>query len=322
MQRVETTSAWGRIPGDRVELTAAGPEVSGTDVPDSSYASTLTKLAELRPRVSGRLVEAEQVRAKRLDTYLSGARLHGLEQLLTYLDTLRGAYAGNDALRSLVFLLDRATADVETALEATLSGYQGVAADAMRDVMEIEYLLLDFATTPGHADRWRAADRKARLREFAPSKVRDRLVASGLPPFGDEGWEAVDYRAHSEALHVTPSQPPIGSRGMEPSASDSMWADAGFIEMFEHGWRFIRAAELLRMSHIGADSMEPLAPLDAFFDARDRTREMLKMLMALYEAPAVLHTKLGREPSPVEVLKHVRTALITKSPRRPSTSES
>lgn len=287
----------------------------------SSYTSALAKLAEMRPRVSYRLTEAERIRGERLQIYLSGARLHGLEQLLSYLDALRDAYAREHGLQALELLIARAIGDFETALEATLSGYQGVAADAMRDVMEIEYLLLDFATTPEHAAQWLAADRRQRLRVFAPAKVRDRLVAAGLPPFGREDWEAVDYRAHSEALHVTPHELAVGSRGMESNPSGSMWADAGFIEMFEHGWRFIRAAELLRMTHVGEEDMTPLAPLEAFFDARDRTRELLEMLVALYAAPALLRKTLGREPSPVEVLKHVHTALVTKSPRRPAPAD-
>jgi hypothetical protein len=75
-------------------------------------------------------------------------RLKGLEQLYTYLDAAIESYSLIPKLAVLAFLVRRVRADFETALEATLSGYQGVASDAMRDVMEIEGLLLDFAAHP------------------------------------------------------------------------------------------------------------------------------------------------------------------------------
>ena len=67
----------------------------------------------------------------------------------------------------MAFLVERAEADFQTAIEATLSGYQGVAADAMRDVMEIECLLLDFAVNGGGADEWLNADESLRPRASA-----------------------------------------------------------------------------------------------------------------------------------------------------------
>ncbi len=249
-----------------------------------------------------------------------GRRLAGLEELLLYLEAIGAAYRNHDELRKLAFLVSRAVADFETALEATLSGYQGVAADSMRDVMEIEYLVLDFATTPGNASEWLTCSRRVRLGKFAPAKIRARLIVAGLPPFGDPEWEAIDYRAHSESLHVTPRALPIAVRGIEPEPG-SLLADAGFIEIFEHGWRLIRALELLRMAHVGETEMEPLRPLAKFFDTHQRTGEMLVIMIAMFEAPAVLRKKLGRDPTPSDVLKHVRDALLTESTSRPDDLE-
>jgi hypothetical protein len=257
-----------------------------------------------------------------LRAYLPGQRLAGLEQLLAYLQAVRDAYLADDHLAKLAFLITRAIADFETALEATLSGYQGVAADAMRDVMEIEYLLLDFAAHPEHADEWLTCDRPTRLRKFSPATIRDRLIAAGLPPFSDEGWEPLDYRAHSESLHVTPYNPVIGARGIEARADESLLSDAGFMEIFEHAWRLLQAVEPLRMIRQGEPlEFEPLTPMDDFFDARARTGEMLVMVTAMLEAPSVLRTRLDREPTTVEVLRHIRDAVATKSPRRPRDGE-
>ncbi len=283
----------------------------------SSYAQTLDQLRATRPAIGARLQEAEQNRANRLKSYVSGRRLEGLEELNVYLERLERAYEEEDELASLSFLVRRATRDFETALEATLSGYQGVAADAMRDVMEIEYLLLDFAVHEDHAAEWLTSDRQLRLRKYGPAKLRDRLKAAGLPPFADESWEPVDYKAHSESLHVNPQEPFVGARGLE-SFADSWFADIGFIEMFEHAWRFLQAAEMLRHIRLGrTDKFEPLAWMDTFHDARDRTREMQVIIIAMIEGPQRLAERLGREPNPAEVLQYVADEVRAKSPRAP-----
>lgn len=286
------------------------------------YAKALDELASSRPRVARALFEAERLRVERLRLYLPGQRLAGLEELFVYLEAVREAYTAEDGLSKLAFLITRAIADFETALEATLSGYQGVAADAMRDVMEIEYLLLDFAAHPEHADEWLTCDRRPRLRKFAPAKIRARLSAAGLPPFSDEGWEPVDYQAHSESLHVTPDPPVVGARGIESHPDESFLADAGFMEMFEHAWRLLQALELLRITRKGEPlSFEPLTPMDDFFDARARTGEMLLLVTATLEAPAVLGKRLGRAPTHAEVLTYVRDELSANSPRRDENSD-
>lgn len=260
------------------------------DKPHRPYRDALEGLAATRPRITAKLREAEDRRTERLATYLDGRRLAGLEQLYAYVDRLEAAYEADDALRALSFLIRRAARDFETALEATLSAYQGVAADAMRDVMEIEQLLLDFATHEGHAQEWLECDRPLRLKKYSPAALRKRLVAAGVPPFSDDGWEPTDpYRSHSESLHVTPNVPVVGARGLE-SQPDSLLADAGFIEIFEHAWRFLRAAEMLR--HVqaghGPEGFELLLPMDDFFDAKGRTGEMLVIMTAALGGPGQL----------------------------------
>lgn len=119
-------------------------------------------------------------------------RLRGLEQLHVYLDAAAESYASLPAIADLAFLLNRVRADFQTALEATLSGYQGVATDAMRDAMEIAGLLLDFAATPANAQEWLKADRRLRMQKYGPAHVRDRLKDAGISPYSDEGFEPVD----------------------------------------------------------------------------------------------------------------------------------
>src|SRR5262249_9179018 len=110
-----------------------------------SYERTLGRLVDSRPRLARSLDSAEQLRASRSDLMADGIRFKGLEELLIKLDHIEEAWRADPHLNRLAFLVRRAIADFETAIEAGLSGYPAVAADSMRDIMEIELLLLDFS---------------------------------------------------------------------------------------------------------------------------------------------------------------------------------
>ncbi|MEV6942996.1 hypothetical protein AB0N07_13545 [Streptomyces sp. NPDC051172] len=141
------------------------------------------------------------------------------------------AFHRDPKLRTLAPLIKRALADFETALEATFSGYVAVALDAMRDVMEIENLLLDFSREAGQAERWLAADDRLLRREFSPVNVRQRLKAAGLGHF-DENAGSLDYKGHSMSLHVSPQQSLMPEKGF--LSDDPVQSDMGFWEMFQH----------------------------------------------------------------------------------------
>lgn len=279
-----------------------------------------SELAELQlevPRLARALVIADELRERRLASYRGGSRFSGLETLLLTLDAMKEGFEGSKKLGPVAFLVGRSIADFETALEAILSGYQAVAMDAMRDVMEIEYLLLDFFKHPEHIDEWLHAERRDRLKQFSPGALRQRLIAAGVEPFAEEGWEPTDYWAHSEALHATPHESPIGAKGLERDP-DSMFADAGFMEIFEHGRRLLIAlVELLDANEVAASEYD-VPPQEPFHDARARTGEMQVMMIGFLEAPRKLQTELGRPPTEGEVLEHVRDLVATQSPRRPA----
>ncbi len=286
-------------------------------MPDASaYRDSLLSLAEPRPLIARSLRLAEERRAERLAGYIDGMRLKGLEQLHAYLDAAVESFTTIPVLANLAFLVSRVQGDFETALEATLSGYQGVAADAMRDVMEIEGLLLDFATHPGNAQEWLHADRKLLIRKYGPAAVRDRLKVAGVSPYSNEGFEPLDYQAHSQALHVTPPRTMLDNRGPEAPDLPSLLADLGFIEMFEHGHRILFAIEATRVIGLGLpDDYTPLTPMDDFDAAYERTREMQVIVIAFLQAPQVLHDELGRQPTASEVLEYVADEVESKSPR-------
>ncbi|MFB1298726.1 hypothetical protein ACAG24_024770 [Mycobacterium sp. pW049] len=279
-----------------------------------SYQASLTALEASKPRIASALRKADARRAERLAGYLDGMRLRGLEQLYAYLDAAVKSYASLPAIADLAFLVGRVRADFQTALEATLSGYQSVAGDAMRDVMEIEALLLDFAANPSNAQEWLEADRARRWAKYRPEKVRNRLSAAGIKPFSDKGFEPLDYWAHSTALHVTPTESAMTARGPEAEDPTGLLADVGFVEMFEHGNRIMTAIELLRVVALGApDDYQPLTPRDDFDDAYARTNQMQIMMVAFTSGPDALRETLGREPTTVELLQYVRDEIEAKS---------
>lgn len=289
-----------------------------------SYVESLAVLADRHPQIAAALRVAEKRRAERLAMYLDGARLQGLEQLYTYLDAAAEAYSDSPMLAPLRFLVDRVSADYVTALEATLSGYQGVAADAMRDVMEVECLLLDFAAHPDNAQEWLHSDEALRRRKYMPVRVRERLQSAGVPPFADDDFEPVDYKSHSESLHVNPGQARLSTRGPDPDEDPiPFYGDLGFIEMFEHGHRVLVAIELLRFSASDQSPSEftPLTDRDAFDDAYARTHQNQVTMTAMVMGPQILREKLGREPTTAELLTYVKDEVAQKSrPFGPSES--
>jgi len=249
---------------------------------NQDYEVILDELAVTHPLVAGALKQAHTNRVNDLSALTSGARLRGVEALLTWLSSMTDRFESSERLGPLTFLIKRVIADAQSALEATLAGYQGVAADAMRDVMEIELLLLDFATNPSHDQQWLTADAETRWQKFRPAKLRGRLKAAGVGRYAGEESDA-DYKAHSEAIHVSPRSLPFGAKGL---TTDQWTRDAGFWELLEHGRRMIFAVHRLESSVAGADLQDPDTDpdLDAVRDAWERTQEMQSMYLALLQA--------------------------------------
>lgn len=239
----------------------------------TAYEQLVAQLAELRPRTAAALGDAEQRRQEQLRTYLGGARLAAVEELLVHLDALATAWEADTALTTLAFLPARLADDFETAVEATLSGYLAVAADAMRDVMEIENLLWDFSSEPPLVEQWLTADARTLRRQFSADAVRKRLHKAGVGRYRTSA-EAGDYRAHSASLHVTPSshRSTVTTKGRVSTASFE--GDVGFWEVFEHARRL--GVALARASETMADQPHaiPRSDLPAVDGAWQRTQEL------------------------------------------------
>lgn len=277
--------------------------LNGTD-----YIKLLSAVAGHVPRAVKGLQEAATTRLKTLQAIGNGARLAGVNDLLLYLDETADLYSANAQLAKIAFLPRRLAADFETALEATLSGYTGVAADAMRDVLEVEYLLLAFVDDPADMDVWLEGTDAAR---FRPAPLRKRLREAGFGEFTGSVLEGADYAAHSAALHVSPQEPIIGHKGR---ASDPLERDAGFWEMFQHARRIVLALEACGLAVTGEEwkASERNVDLARVSDAHSRTQQMQTMYLALLTGPPRLREQLGREPRTAEILAYVRDQLLAE----------
>ncbi len=250
-----------------------------------SYDASLLDLAAKRPRLAAALRRAEERRAANTASLLSGARFKGLEELLRDLDDLTGAFESDAGLSRLAALLARSVADFETAIEACLSGYLSVAVDAMRDVMEVENLLLDFAVLPAHIDQWLTAGPKDLRSKFKPATVRRRLHEAREGQYASS-QDSADYRAHSAALHVSPHRNPLTARGFLPE--QGFEGDAAFWELFEHARRLriaIRRLVIARSPGSAAETITAKTLIDVE-DAWQRTQEMQAIYLALGQAAA------------------------------------
>jgi hypothetical protein len=272
------------------------------DASEDAIAGPFDTLQRRAPRVAAIVAARRSVRERQIGAYAAGARVVGLDQLLGYLEAAEQAFSGGPALMAgTADLIARGRSDFVIALDATLGGLMSVASDAMRDVLEIEMLLLDFALDPDRLDLWLSDTRR---KEFKPVVVRERLKDAGVQEVTSSVFGA-DYAAHSSALHVNPTPLPFAGKA---AVEDGFELDAGFWEMLEHGRRLLTAIEAVRVSATEDAELDGLAPLDQFWDAHKRVMEMQDMVFELMMLPGV-KAELGRTPTADELRAHVRGKL-------------
>ncbi|WP_396604730.1 hypothetical protein ACFLEY_19205 [Bradyrhizobium sp. YCK136] len=99
------------------------------------------------------------------------------EAAMDLADTLRQFNSSDEDLKVAVVLGMRTFNAFAASTRLTLSGYHQNSALILRDVMETVFLLDLFAGDPPLIERWRFADKKARMKDFSPLKVREALDA-------------------------------------------------------------------------------------------------------------------------------------------------
>lgn len=104
-------------------------------------------------------------------------RLHAdvVEQAMNMADGLRQFPTNDEDLKLMQVLGIRTSNALGAAMKLCLSGYYQNAALILRDVLETTFLMDLFRGDRALIAKWRLADKAARLKQFAPVKVRTRL---------------------------------------------------------------------------------------------------------------------------------------------------
>jgi hypothetical protein len=121
----------------------------------------------------------EQLREKALGFIGGDARLQLhlalVEAAMDLADVFRQFDTGDENLKVAQLLGMRTFNAFGASLKLVLSGYSQNGALILRDVLETVFLLDLFAGNRALIERWRFADKKARMKEFSPVKVREAL---------------------------------------------------------------------------------------------------------------------------------------------------
>jgi hypothetical protein len=123
----------------------------------------------------------EQLRAKALDVVQGDQRLQlhlaVVEATMDLADVFRQLGTSDEDLKVIKILGMRTFNAFGASVKLALSGYGQNSALILRDVLETIFLIDYFAGDRTLIERWRLADKKARMKDFGPVKVREALDA-------------------------------------------------------------------------------------------------------------------------------------------------
>jgi hypothetical protein len=245
----------------------------------SRYHALLKESAISYPRVTDALMRADRHRPRRWQQFIDPIDLQATDRLLEFLTSVSRSLEEDGETSDLAFLADRVADDVRISLEGLLSGYLQVASDAMRDIMETELLIRDFALDPNQISKWRTADANVLRRSFRPVHLRQRQAdALGVDIGNVPG--ASDYSAHSKLLHV--GEPLLFSRTPESGAMAGHRAIhvlESLADIMYHGSSAVQALDLF-LNATNRSGPDPKRALDALACASDD----LSSAMAAVEA--------------------------------------
>lgn len=160
-----------------------------------------------------------------------------LDETLAYLAEAQKAFARSRRLSPIELLVSRAVGAFETGVLSVSTENYRCALNAMRDVMEIEYLLSDFLHTPQNLQDWFGCDDRARWKRFQPVKLRERK-ANRLETSLERLSDTRDYKSHSEILHILPRHLPLIGYGICDEKHEAGFHIA-LSDIVEHAWRFV-----------------------------------------------------------------------------------
>jgi hypothetical protein len=133
------------------------------------------------PKLASLHTGEEFLRGKAIDLIAGDERLKLhlaiTEGAMDLADVLRQFETADEDLKVIQLLGMRSFNAFGASVKLALSGYSQNSALILRDVLETVFLIDHFAGDRTLIERWRFADKKARLRDFGPVKVREALDA-------------------------------------------------------------------------------------------------------------------------------------------------
>lgn len=138
--------------------------------------------ARVLPEKLALLYQSEEVLRQRALEAVAGdphVALHlvVVEQTMDLADLLRMYETSDEDLKVIQMLGMRAFNALGASLKLALSGYGQNSALIMRDILETTFLLNLFNGDRAAIKRWRMADKKERVKQFSPVRVREALDA-------------------------------------------------------------------------------------------------------------------------------------------------
>lgn len=120
----------------------------------------------------------EFLRTKALDSLVSDGlyfNVDMIESTMNMLDAVRKIESEDEDLKLIQILCIRVFNAFASSLKLCFAGYYQNSAMILRDLLETTFLLDLFRTDRSRIAAWRQADKKSRLKEFKPIRVREKL---------------------------------------------------------------------------------------------------------------------------------------------------
>jgi len=128
---------------------------------------------------------------------------------------------------------------------------------------------------------------------FSPRAVRKRLQKAGVKYTDPKAPASIDYKAHSQALHVNPWPNLLAGRGI--SRGDFLTDDVFWWEVYEHARQLLLAIESLRgLPGYDWDDLPAMAALGKVKKGHELAMAMQHVYLALVKVVAERSTEVGR----------------------------
>lgn len=170
---------------------------------------------------------------ERIKHDLTEDHVRGFDEFFAFLQKASEQFQVVQSIRPLTVLVARLRKDFETALVSFVVGMDQAAFDAMRDGMEIGYLLRDFTLDAGRIPEWLSLADKERWNRFGPNALRQRFASRQGIAVTDL-LDSKEYCAHSSMLHVSPYEDGFVERGVSRSPRPEFGASFALADILHH----------------------------------------------------------------------------------------